>query len=859
MVRRVCLSFLLIARLLLPQVAQAAGPFEDRFGLAFVSPPAGVASAARLDQAAAIGARWDRFPVYWNEIQPTANGPFDFSKVDAVLAANTARGIKLQGILLGAPEWAKTRGAPDLDGWSRFVRESVSRYRGRVTHWEMWNEPDLLEGDRGKYWPWGVEEYARLLKYGYLSAKAASPSAVVLMAGLAMPHNNEGFFAQLLDVLAKDPDAARNNWYFDVLPLHAYDRSARLYELPHGYLGYPSFPGFHNLMKRKGFDRPIWFNEVGVPVWDHATGQKAPGRATQDEQAAFILQAFSYSLAAGNENTLFFQLYDDGAGAIDPRTNSPAEFFGLISNEGVTRPGFSAYRTAVDLLSTAQVATRLNSGRTIKNKNSKGVEMISMWGTGRGRVTVAWNAEGGAPATAYVPAVSPAATLLDKFGRQTGTVSIREGVFQVTLPPATNNNNFNCYTPRGCDPNDFVMGGNPVVIVESSPYVPPVVFEPLPSAGTIPFRVSWKPTRQLPPGTLFDVQYKDLTKYPTETTSSGPELGWEDWLTGTDRLTAAFGGETPVTNDHTYAFRVRARDAAGRPIAADWPSVPLASTLIVGGDTWPPRAPEVDAKIEIVWPHANAPVDKAARANVSAYVFRHGGLTSVAPGSPAPRLWRAIDNGVEEPVAVGVPRTATAGGVTFPVWDFNDVDVSAARDPNKKIYFRLSIDAKREATNVWSHASDARTFMPQPDRVTGVLSANPTAVDAKIELVWPHGNAPVDRAERANVVAYLFEQGGTRSVPVGFDGQVVLHRSLNNGAGQAVALGDKETRTVNGVTFPVWVFNDVDVSAAREKANKYYLRLEVGGVTSFRSNVWAHASDARTFVPRPDVPTAVAP
>ena len=33
---------------------------------------------------------------------------------------------------------------------------------------------------------------------------------------------------------------------------------------------------------------------------------------------------------------------------------------------------------------------------------------------------------------------------------------------------------------------------------------------------------------------------------------------------------------------------------------------------------------------------------------------------------------------------------------------------------------------------------------------------------------------------------------------------------------------------------------------------------EVGGATGY-SNVWAHASDARTYVPQPDLPTAVAP
>ena len=837
------LQLLLALALLLPQVAEAG---DDRFGLAFVSPPDRVADARRLDQAAQLGAGWDRLPLYWNQIQPAAGGPFDFARADAAVAADLSRGIKVQAVLLGAPDWATAGGKVDPEAWSGFVDASVRHYRGRIGHWEMWNEPDLLDAQgQPRFWPWGVAEYARLLKAGYLAAKEADPGAAVLMAGLSMPYNNERFFDDLLTELAKDADSPRRGWYFDVLPIHVYDRAARVYELPHGYVGYPSFPGYHALMKRRGFDKPIWANELGVPVWDYGTGQNAPGRATQDEQASFVLQAFAYGLAAGNDRHFFFQLYDDGAGAIDPQRGA-AEYFGLIANDGTPRPAYQAYRNALDLFAGARLATRVNTGRTGKKKSSKGVEMISLWGTARGRITVAWNADGGGPVEARVPSLAPTAQLLDKFGRVTGSATAQDGAFRISLPPATNNNNFDCFTPRGCDPEDYVIGGNPVVIVESDPRVPPVTIERLPSASAVPFRVAWRPGETAPPGATYDVQYVDLTDDP-----SG--AAWRPWLTATRETSAAFGAELPVTRDHTYGFRVR-------PTGGAWLSAPLASTFVYGGETWPPPKPEVDTKIEIVWPQGNAPVDRADRANVLVNVFRAGTLTSVGPSwSAPPRLWRSVDNGVEEPIALGRARIVERDGLKYPVWEVNDVDVAAARDPRKKVYFRLSMDGKRESTNVWAHAADARTFMPRPDVPTGVLAAMPPSVDAKIEIVWPHGNAPVDRAEKVNIVAYLFEHDGLRSVPAAFDGQVVLQRSLNNGPGQAVALGDKELRTVGGVTFPVWVFNDVDVSAARDRKNKYYFRLEIGSGVAFFSNVWAHAADARTYVPQPDVPTAVAP
>lgn len=825
---------------LVPTFAMAA---DDRFGVVFVNPPDRVASEARLNQAAALGAGWDRYTLYWSQIQPARNGAFDFSRIDAVVAANQGRGIKTQGILLGAPEWAVSGGKLDLDAWSRFVGAATRQYKGRVTHWEMWNEPDLLDGDgRGRYWPWSIEEYAGLLRAGYLSAKEADPGVTVLMAGLAMPFNNERFFDRLLEILAKDPNAAKNGWYFDALPIHVYDRVARVYELPHGYLGYPSFAGFHALMKRRGFDRPIWVNELGVPIWDESTGQRAPGRATRDEQASFVLQAFAYGLAAGNQRHLFFQLYDDGAGAIDPRTNTPAEFFGLVANDGTTRPAYQTYRTALDLFADGRLTTRINLGRIPSKRDGKGLELISTWGTTRGRVTVAFNADGGPAVEARIPAIAATANVLDKFGRSRGTIAARDGAYTVSLPAATNNNNFDCYTPRGCDPNDYIVGGDPVVLVENDRSVPSVTFDPLPSAAAVPLGISWRGTRALAAGTRFDVEYQDVTE----------RSGWRPWLVATDVTRAAFGGETPVTRDRVYAFRARITGEA-------WPAAPLASIYIVGGQTWPPPKAEVDATIQIVWPHGNAPVASAKKANLAINVFRAGSAASVGPqwGAP-PRLLRAIDNDVEQEVGIARARVVKRGALEYPLWEVNDVDVAAANDPNRKVYFRLAMDGKREATSVWAHGADGRTILPKPKEPVAVLAAMPAAVDARIQIVWPHGGAPVEKADRANIAAYLFEQGGDAAIPTTFDGQVILYRSINNGPGEPVALGDKELRSVGGVTYPRWIFNDIDVSAARDKSARIFFRVEVSGVPYF-ANVWAHAADARTFVPKPLEPTSVAP
>jgi hypothetical protein len=82
---------------------------------------------------------------------------------------------------------------------------------------------------------------------------------------------------------------------------------------------------------------------------------------------------------------------------------------------------------------------------------------------------------------------------------------------------------------------------------------------------------------------------------------------------------------------------------------------------------------------------------------------------------PAVWLVRALNNDVGVRVARGQPRRDGAGVH----WDFNDVDVSAARDPQSKLHFWVEVDGIRTYSNFWTHGVDARTYLPNPDVLLG--------------------------------------------------------------------------------------------------------------------------------------------
>jgi hypothetical protein len=253
----------------------------------------------------------------------------------------------------------------------------------------------------------------------------------------------------------------------------------------------------------------------------------------------------------------------------------------------------------------------------------------------------------------------------------------------------------------------------------------------------------------------------------------------------------------------------------------------------------------IDAKIQIVWPHGGLPVTQADRANIGTYLVLPGTLK---PGPcqwhPNVQLWRAVNNGPARLVG-----SATMQGSSL-LWEHNNVDVAPARDPANKVFFFVTVEGMPTRSNVWAHAADARTYFPKQDVPTGVGSPS-GAVDAKIEIVWPHNGAPVSQATKANITANLFLPNTLTSVPTSWNGTVRLYRSLNNGVAQEVGTGVKRTVSQGGLTYPVWDFNNVDVSAARNAANKLYFYLVVDGVQTY-SNVWAHGVDARTYAPQKD-------
>lgn len=183
---------------------------------------------------------FDRTDLDWAQVEPKP-GEWNFSRWDAIVGTAEENGIALLPILGGfQPKWG-TPFAAHMDHWKTYLTAVVNRYKGRITCWEVINEPDLGEFS-GKH-----AEYAKILKESYDCIKAAAPEAVVTNGGLADMDKVEEFLK------LAPPDS------FDVLNIHRYYWQ----DYPEAEFAF-LLRGIREKMKQYGHGgKQLWLTETG--------------------------------------------------------------------------------------------------------------------------------------------------------------------------------------------------------------------------------------------------------------------------------------------------------------------------------------------------------------------------------------------------------------------------------------------------------------------------------------------------------------------------------------------------------------------------------------------------------------------
>ena len=275
------------------------------------------------------GFKWIRQEFPWEDIEIHGQGDFEdrrhepyrsaWAKYDNIVELAEKYDVSIIARLSNPPAWSRAAGdesgayAPpdDYTDFGDFVHAVVSRYKGRIKYYQIWNEPNI-------YPEWGEqpvdpEAYTELLKIGYNRAKEADPDCVIISGALAStielgPRNlNDFIFLQrMYDAGAGD--------YFDILAMQGYG----LWSGPYDRRMRPRVINFsrplyiRDIMVKNGDEsKPIWISEMNWNAVPADFPVKPYGYVTEEQQARYVVEAYKRAQAewpwVGVVNFWFFK------------------------------------------------------------------------------------------------------------------------------------------------------------------------------------------------------------------------------------------------------------------------------------------------------------------------------------------------------------------------------------------------------------------------------------------------------------------------------------------------------------------------------------------------------------------------
>lgn len=334
------------------------------------------------------GIRFVRVQFPWEDIEIHGKGDFEdrrhqphrsaWEKYDFIVDQARAHGLELIVRLDRPPEWARAQalqlptlqerlkddpaatGPPDrFEDYGDFVAAVVSRYKGRVTYYQLWNEPNLRN-------EWNYDDpdparFVQLLRIGYLRAKQADPSAIILGPSLS-PSDGKDWRAisdlAYLDGLYRAGGAE----YFDIMSVQLYGLGQPPDEHRYVRPWQPDKPLkdlldrpldtradvsrvvlIREIMDRHGDEETaVWVSEFGWNTAPFSTTWGAP--VSEEQKAQYIVGLMERARREWPWMGVMCVWFLRYGGAGEPNPADPTPYFALVTRGWQPLPAYVALR-----------------------------------------------------------------------------------------------------------------------------------------------------------------------------------------------------------------------------------------------------------------------------------------------------------------------------------------------------------------------------------------------------------------------------------------------------------------------------------------------------------------------------------
>lgn len=232
---------------------------------------------------------WDA-GVTWAHLEPEP-GVWRWHRLDMLMDLAERSGVEVLLPLAMTPQWASARPErksfygpgqasepSDLARWENYVRAVATRYRGRIRHYEIWNEPAS-----SRFFNGGPHALLALQRSAHRILKDVDPANVVVTPATTRVKDLD-WFDRYLGLGAAD--------YADVIGYHLYGEG----DAPEAIVDLVA--ELRARMARHGVRKPLWNTESG-----YRTGASHRSGIPPD---AFMLRTLVLARAAGVERFYYY-------------------------------------------------------------------------------------------------------------------------------------------------------------------------------------------------------------------------------------------------------------------------------------------------------------------------------------------------------------------------------------------------------------------------------------------------------------------------------------------------------------------------------------------------------------------------
>jgi len=258
-----------------------------------------------------------------------------FGRLDSAVAAAAAAGIRVQLTVAGTPEFD-----PGGDQFISYQNATPSRvasfmqtvarhFKGCVTRYSVWNEPNLPRWIHGNRRGDAARTYRNLYRASYAAIKSVDRRNQVLIGELTSAHDPLGFLSSV----------ARGNLRADGLAYHPFQfyAAAGTRDRSRGFTGISQTPQIRGLLNRlrrghrlrtpRGGTVPIYFTEFAYLLRGYYKMPESRRRSWAVQAATYarrqhVAQFLWYMLVHPPRGALYGDIWDSGLIGLSGRPDS---------------------------------------------------------------------------------------------------------------------------------------------------------------------------------------------------------------------------------------------------------------------------------------------------------------------------------------------------------------------------------------------------------------------------------------------------------------------------------------------------------------------------------------------------------